>query len=121
MIVLLSVMIARCSNINSERQEDSGIAIEQLTEKENQSIQSTDIDKENETLVVPENIVDYSEYFQGISGCAVIYDKSSNTYSLYNKEKCETEVSPLSTFKIVSALAGLENNVLENETSTMEV
>ncbi|MCI9066465.1 MAG: hypothetical protein HFI53_11450 [Lachnospiraceae bacterium] len=48
-----------------------------------------------------ENSVDDSEYFQGISGCAVIYDESSNTYSLYGKEKCEKEVSPLSTFKII--------------------
>ena len=117
MIVLVSVIIAGCSNTNSELQEDNGIAIKQQTEKENPS---TDTAKENETPVVTDNIVDYSEYFQGISGCAVIYNESSNTYSFYKKEKCETEVSPLSTFKIVSALAGLENNVLENETSTME-
>lgn len=120
LIMLLSVMVAGCSNINSERQEDNGIAIEQQTERENQSTQSVDITKENETPAVTDIIVDYSEYFQGISGCAVIYDESSNTYSLYGKEKCEKEVSPLSTFKIVSALAGLENNVLENETSKME-
>lgn len=119
MVMLLSVMIAGCSNINSERQEDNGIAIKQQTEKESQGIQSIDIAKENETLMVTNNIVDFSDYFQGINGCAVIYDQSLNTYSLYNKEKCETEVSPLSTFKIVSALAGLENEVLENETSTM--
>lgn len=120
MIVLLSVMIAGCSNINIEQHEDNGIEIERQTERKNQSIQSTDITKENETPVLTDIIVDYSEYFQGISGCAVIYDESSNTYSFYDKEKCEREVSPLSTFKIVSALAGLENNVLENEISTME-
>ncbi|MBD5393640.1 MAG: class D beta-lactamase [Lachnospiraceae bacterium] len=120
MIVLLSVMVAGCSNKNSEQQEDSGIVIEQQTEDESQSIQSTDIAKEIETSVATDNIVEYSEYFQGISGCAVIYDEASNTYSFYNKENCEMEVSPLSTFKIISALAGLENNVLENETSTME-
>lgn len=119
-IVLLSVMVAGCSNTNSEQQEDNSIAIEQQTEEENQSIQSTETNKENETPIVTDNIVDYSKYFQGISGCAVIYDELSNTYFLYNKEKCETEVSPLSTFKIVSALAGLENNVLKNQTSTME-
>lgn len=119
-IVLLSVMIAGCSNTNSEQQEDNSVAIEQQTAEENQNIQGTEIVKENEISVVTDNIVDYSEYFQGISGCAVIYDESSNTYSLYNKEKCEKEVSPLSTFKIVSALAGLENNVLESQTSTME-
>ncbi len=120
MIVLLSVIVTGCSNINSEQQEDNGIAIEQQPEEEDQSIQSTEIVKENETSVVTDKIVDYSEYFQGISGCAVIYDGLSNTYLFYNKEECETEVSPLSTFKIVSALAGLENDVLVNENTTME-
>ena len=117
MIMLLCVMAAGCSNTNSEQYEDNSIAVEQQTEKEPQS---TDTAKENETPVVTDNIVDYSEYFQGIRGCAVIYDGSSDAYFFYNKEKCETEVSPLSTFKIISALAGLENNVLENEASTME-
>lgn len=119
-IVLLSVMTAGCSNINREQQEDHGIATEQQTEEGNQSIQSTAIVKEKEAPVLTDNLVDYSEYFQGISGCAVIYDEASNTYFLYDKEKCEKEVSPLSTFKIVSALAGLENSVLEDQTSTME-
>lgn len=80
-------------------------------------ISESQADTENQET---ENNVDYSEYFQGISGCAVLYDASSNTYSYYNKENCENEVSPLSTFKIVSTLAGLENNVLENEETTME-
>ena len=119
-IVLLSVMIAGCSNTNSEQQEDNSAAIEQQTAEADQNIQETEIVRENEISVVTDNIVDYSEYFQGISGCAVIYDKSSNAYSFYDKEKCLKEVSPLSTFKIVSVLAGLENNVLESQTSTME-
>ena len=118
-IVLLSVMLAGCSKMNSEQQQDNAITAEQQTE-ENQSIQSTETVKENETPIVTDNIVDYSDYFQGISGCAVMYDESSDTYFLYGKEKCEKQVSPLSTFKIISALAGLENNVLENQTSTME-
>ena len=119
-IVLLSVMIVGCSNTNSEWQEDNSIAREQQTAEGNQNIQGTEIAKENEVSVVTDNIVDYSDYFQGISGCAVMYDESSDTYFLYGKEKCEKQVSPLSTFKIISALAGLENNVLENQTSTME-
>ena len=118
-IVLLSVMLAGCSKMNSEQQQDNAITAEQQTE-ENQSIQSTETVKENETPIVTDNIVDYSDYFQGISGCAVMYNESSDTYFLYGKEKCEKQVSPLSTFKIISALAGLENNVLENQTSTME-
>ncbi len=118
-IVLLSVILAGCSKMNSEQQQGNAITAEQQTE-EDQSIQSTETVKENETPIVTDNIVDYSDYFQGISGCAVMYDESSDTYFLYGKEKCEKQVSPLSTFKIISALAGLENNVLENQTSTME-
>lgn len=67
------------SNINSERQKDNVSAVEWQTERENQSTQSADIMKENKTPAVTDIIVNYSEYFQGISGCAVIYDESSNT------------------------------------------
>ena len=59
MIVLLSIMVAGCSNINNEQQEDNGIAIEQQTEEENQSIQSTDAVKENETSTMEYSGVKY--------------------------------------------------------------
>lgn len=119
-IMLLSVVITGCSRIKNEAPPDSDITMEQQTDRKEQSTQRTETTEENEISVETHNIVDYSEYFQGTSGCAVIYDESSNTYSLYNREKCEAEVSPLSTFKIISALAGLENGVLVNETSKME-
>lgn len=119
-IVLLSVIITGCSSIKSEPQADNDIVPEQQTEREEQSTQGIDTAKENEISVETHKTVDYSEYFQGINGCAVIYDEFSNTYSLYNKEQCETEVSPLSTFKIISALAGFENGVLVNKTTKME-
>lgn len=64
--------------------------------------------------------VDYSGCFKGIQGCAVLYDSQENKYLLYNSELCEQEVSPYSTFKIVSTLAGLKNGVVESETSNME-
>ncbi len=117
-IICLCGVLAGCSNSHDRTVTDEPSS--QNSIEANQSIQSTEIVKENEAPIVTDNIVDYSEYFQGISGCVVIYDESSNTYSLYGKKKCETEVSPLSTFKIVSALAGLENNVLVNENTTME-
>lgn len=119
-IALLSVTITGCSGTNNERLENNDIALEQQTEKEKPSPQSIDILQETEIPVETHKTVDYSEYFQGINGCAVIYDEFSNTYSLYNKEQCETEVSPLSTFKIISALAGLENEVLINESTKMK-
>ncbi|MDE6663641.1 MAG: serine hydrolase [Lachnospiraceae bacterium] len=125
-IFLLVFCLTGCQKINSA--EYSTGADSQMVENAGQSDSEENISTEGVAdypaaingYTESYNILDYSEFFQGISGCAVIYDEPSNTYSFYNKEKCETEVSPLSTFKIISALAGLENNVLVNETSTME-
>lgn len=63
--------------------------------------------------------IDLSSFFDGLNGCAVLYSPESNQYSLYNPSICENEVSPYSTFKIITTLAGLENGIIRNETSTM--
>lgn len=47
------------------------------------------------------------------------YIPSENKYSLYNKDMAEQEVSPYSTFKIISTLIGLHNDIIKDETSTM--
>ena len=47
-----------------------------------------------------EEILDLSDDFSGVNGCAVLYSPSKNKYSLYNKDMAEQEVSPYSTFKI---------------------
>lgn len=65
-------------------------------------------------------IADYIDAFQRISGCAVILEEAGNTYTLYNEEECRTQVSPYSTFKIVSALIGLHNQVVTSAESKME-
>ena len=62
---------------------------------------------------------DYSEAFGSVQGCAVLFDETENTYSYYNRDLCETEVSPLSTFKIVSALMGLHNGVITSAEGTL--
>ncbi|QOX65151.1 class D beta-lactamase [Anoxybacterium hadale] len=63
--------------------------------------------------------VDYGSYFNGINGCAVFYDNLSEQYSLYQKELCEQQKSPCSTFKMISTLMGLKYGVLESEDSRM--
>lgn len=63
--------------------------------------------------------IDLSSYFNGINGCAVLLDSEDNKYSFYNQSLCEQKVSPYSTFKIISTLAGLQNGVLESSASTM--
>ena len=66
-----------------------------------------------------EEILDLSDDFSGVNGCAVLYSPSKNKYSLYNKDMAEQEVSPYSTFKIISTLIGLHNNIIKDETSTL--
>lgn len=63
--------------------------------------------------------IDLSDQFGGINGCAVIYESANDKFSVYNSSLCEQEASPYSTFKIISALAGLRNGVIENKGSTM--
>lgn len=66
----------------------------------------------DQTLVAD---VDLSDYFQGIAGTMVIYAAGVGEYIVYNRELAEKRSSPCSTFKIVSALAGLRANILESE------
>lgn len=60
---------------------------------------------------------DWSAYFDGLNGAAVIYDAVENRYTIYNRELAQTRRSPCSTFKIVSSLTALENGIIEPEMS----
>lgn len=61
---------------------------------------------------------DLSKYFSGYDGCFVLFDKNKNEYTIYNQTKIKKQVSPCSTFKIVSSLIGLETKVLKDENTT---
>jgi len=66
-----------------------------------------------------ENVIyeDLASYFDGFEGSFVLYDLKADQYSIYNKEKSVTRVSPASTYKIYSALAGLETGVIKTDNS----
>ena len=67
----------------------------------------------------PETVcVDWSEYFNGLNGTAVVYDASEGQYTVYNQELAETRRPPCSTFKIISSLIALENKIIIPENST---
>ena len=51
--------------------------------------------------------VDWSNYFEGLTGTAIVYDPTEKNYMIYNKELALTQRSPCSTFKIISSLIGL--------------
>ena len=61
---------------------------------------------------------DWSEYFDGLNGAAVLYDASADRFTVYNSELAGTRRSPCSTFKIISSLIGLENGIIVPENST---
>lgn len=60
---------------------------------------------------------DWSAYFEGINGAAVIYDPAEESYQIYNQELALTRRSPCSTFKIISSLIALEEGVIEPDDS----
>lgn len=61
---------------------------------------------------------DWSSYFDGRNGTAVVYDAAGRKYTIYNSELADARSSPCSTFKIVSSLIALENGILNPENST---
>lgn len=75
-------------------------------------------EKPANTPVIEE--ADYSEYFDGINGCAVFWNNNTNRYEMYKKESCEKRSSPCSSFKIISTLMGLDSGVIDSADSTMD-
>lgn len=60
---------------------------------------------------------DWSQYFNGLNGAAVVYDCTEGTYRIYNEELAMTRRSPCSTFKIISSLIALENGIIDPDDS----
>lgn len=78
-------------------------------------------DSTESTGMEPEIVdADWSEYFNGLNGAAVIYDVSNRRYTIYNSDLALTRRSPCSTFKIIPSLIALENGILEPEDSTRD-
>lgn len=119
--VFLSLLLTGCGKAGMEdmegRNEQPAADAAEETSRQVQEAQTTK-GVEAQPDVIRENINLYGS-FQGLYGCAVIYNPQEQRYSFYRETLAEQETSPYSTFKIVSALAGLENQIVENETSTM--
>lgn len=80
---------------------------------------SNEIQETPETLTEP--IIeepDWSDYFDGINGAAVLYDPTGQRYLIYNQELALTRRSPCSTFKIISSLIALESEIIVPNDST---
>lgn len=62
---------------------------------------------------------DLGSYFQGYDGSFVLYDQNADYWSIYNKDASSKRVSPDSTYKIYSALFGLESGSINPEDSSI--
>lgn len=89
------------------------------TEEKPPAESGNNVESENEISADIETVeADWSEYFNGRNGTAVIYDPSNRRYTVYNQKLAETRSSPCSTFKIISSLIALENGIILPEDST---
>ena len=82
-------------------------------------VQQSKEEKTTKTEKLESNDIDLSNNFNDINGCTVMFSPQDNQYSFYNKEMCTQRVSPYSTFKVISTLIGLQNGIINNETSVM--
>lgn len=130
--LVLSVVMAACAGKNTREMSGessemgsaatetaamSGIndTIEPMTTKE-PAVQPTEEPSQPYSQPTIEK-VDWSPYFQGLDGSAVIYLPGENRYMIYNEELGNTRRSPCSTFKIISSLIGIEHGVITEENS----
>lgn len=116
--VIMGSMLG-CSSKEDGRDQlspkEQTISIHQTEEtgNENEDIQKGE--QQQPTIVT----ADYAEVFQSIRGCAVTLDSEKNQYTFYNEDKCRERVPPNSTFKVISALIGIYNQVITTEDSKM--
>ncbi len=129
-IFACAILLAGCSK---EQGAEERIVVEGVKmEDEKREQQETESDKvpseestkdtegDTEDMAGEPEIVhaDWSEYFNGLNGTAVMYDASDKRYTIYNEEPAVDRRSPCSTFKIISSLTALEHGILEPGDST---
>ncbi len=63
--------------------------------------------------------IDLSENFNEYDGSFVLYDATANSWQIYNKDHAATRIAPASTFKIYTALFGLESGIIAPKKSQL--
>lgn len=128
LLFICACIITGCANHSAEGE----ISAENRNEESEKANQAKPEDKPNSNYVEtgeeisadngqnePETVeADWSEYFNGLNGTAVVYEPADRRYTIYNQALAETRRPPCSTFKIISSLIALENGIIEPEDST---
>lgn len=117
MLILLvcAVMLTGCISNHSTEEKQEPLATQNVDNP-----MEGETDNSAEIIEVTPEIVeaDWSNYFNGLNGTAVVYDATNQQYTIYNRDLAVTQSSPCSTFKIISSLIALENGIIEPENST---
>ena len=113
--IVLCMLVAGCSSGNPSL--ESGPVF--------QSIGAVEIPPSEEGVPAPpaESEIaeaDWSRYFDGLNGSAVVYHAACGQYQIYNLESALIPRSPCSTFKIISSLTALEEGIIRPENSLRE-
>lgn len=126
-LVFLFLGLMGCSKDNDKLDDNQQMEMplsEEIAQTETSSTGDISQIKEMPTDEVQEVItepmiedIDWSNYFDGINGTAVIYEPIENCYQIYNQELALTQRSPCSTFKIISSLIALENGIIKPKES----
>lgn len=129
--MICAVLLTGClGNHSTEEEREQTTGQQEISKEEERNVPEIDSEDfpqeagaEPETLnsqtLEPESIeTDWSKYFDGFQGAAVVYDASAKRFYIYNRVLAETRRSPCSTFKIVSSLIALENGVIDPDHST---
>lgn len=117
-VIILILTVSSWRNAKPEEPPAEPVNISEepqdITEDRPQNIpQEEDAEEEPEEEAEPQTMdEDWSSYFGGLTGAAVIYDHAENRYAVYNGELAGTRRSPCSTFKIISSLIGLEQGII---------
>lgn len=117
-VIILILTVSSWRNAKPEEPPAEPVNISEepqdITEDRPQNIpQEEDAEEEPEEEAEPQTMdEDWSSYFGGLTGAAVIYDRAENRYAVYNGELAGTRRSPCSTFKIISSLIGLEQGII---------
>ncbi|MGL4774618.1 MAG: penicillin-binding transpeptidase domain-containing protein [Clostridium sp.] len=119
LMLIGSLLLTGCAtgkeNIESDNKENSNEIVEPNKE-ENQGGNVAESIKPTEPII---NNIDFTENFKGIKGGAIFYTPNSNKYDVYNEEVLDEEISPYSTFKIISTLMGLEKGVITSKNTKL--
>lgn len=130
-VAVCAFILTGCSNNHSidekifmenEKEEmEEGKMEEPEVESSSVSIEAGTKDSTDSIVMEPEIVcADWSDYFHGLNGTAVVYDVTNRRYTMYNGDLALTRRSPCSTFKIISSLIALENGIFDPENSTRE-